>query len=154
MNNPIAIIAICVIVAFIVFNFIRQTNRLNRSKLGKVMAIYKNVRYNERLLKKFGYKGSADARFRTDAWDAFKPDIDFLPADRTEELNKLFDQVHRINNEIGSSIENRGETALYGVNVDTLQDPLLNTRKYLDHWIRVNYDNPKVAPKRPGFFGF
>lgn len=153
MDNPVAIIAIVAIIAFMAFNFVRQTRRLNRSKLGKVMSIYRNVRFNEKLVKNFGYKG-AKARFRTDAWDTYKPEIDFLPADTTNELNDLFDRIHRINNEISMSIEGRGETALYGVNVDALKDPLFNVRKFLDHWIKVNYDNPKVAPKRPGFFGF
>ncbi len=153
MENPVAIIAICVIVAFIFFNFMRQTRRLNRSRLGKVMAVYRNVRFNEKLVKKFGYK-NVNTQFRTAAWDQYKPEIDFLPADTTAELNRLFDRVHQVNNEISSSVEGRGETALYRVNVDSLEEPLMNMRKFLDHWIKVNYDNPKVAPKRPGFFGF
>ena len=152
MNSTVAIILICVLVAFIAFSFILQTRRLNRSKLGKVMDIYRNIRYNERLVNKFGYKKVSD-RFRTAAWDKHKHDIDFLPGETVAELTNLFDDIHKTNEDIASTVEGRGETALYRVNVDALKVPLLSMRKYLDHWIKVNYNNPQVAPRRPGFFG-
>lgn len=153
MDNPWVIVLICAAIALIAINFSVQSIRMNRSRLGKVLNIYRNVRYNEKLVSKFGYRG-VKAGFQTRAWDENKYDIDYLPEEIRVELDSLFEKIHKLNLEIGSIVEGRGETALTRVDADTIKQPLTDVRQRLDEWIKKNQSNPEVAPRRPGFWGF
>ena len=153
MDNPWVIVLICAAIAMIAINFSVQSIRMNRSKMGKVLNIYRNVRHNEKLLSKFGYKGMKTS-FQTRAWDENKYDIGYLPEEVRADLDSLFEKIHELNLEIGSIVEGRGETALTRINADTIKQPLTNVRQRLDQWIKKNQTNPEVTPKRPGFWGF
>ena len=153
METYWVIILVCAVIAIIAVIFSVQSIRMNRSRLGKVLNIYRNVRYNERQVHRFGYKG-VRSNFQTRAWDENKYDLDYLPEGLRTDLGGLFEKIHEMNLALGSVIEVRGETALSRVNVDTIKEPLTDIRQRLDQWIKENQSNPEMVPKRPGFWGF
>ncbi|MCJ7605865.1 MAG: hypothetical protein MUO19_07540 [Dehalococcoidales bacterium] len=152
LNNTSAILVIAGIILLFAINFTVQTVRTRKSPLGKIINLYREVKYNEKLVERFGYRGSKH-RFRTNVWLNHKHEIEFLSADLLGLLAQTFEDIVRINETIDASVGGMQESYLTTVNVDPLKAPLQQAREQLDMWIKKNIHNPEFAPKRPRFFG-
>lgn len=154
MENPtIAYIIIAVIVVLLAASFTVQTIRTNRMPLGKVLKLYREVKFNEKTARHFGYKGRQN-RFRTELWLLLKNDLGFLPEEILNLLTRTYDDIFKINDTLDASGEAMQESFFNTVNVDPLQQPLNEAVQRLDMWIKRNLNNPEYAPKKPRWFGF
>lgn len=153
LNNTLSILVIAGIILLFAINFTVQTVRTRKAPLGKIINLYREVRYNEKLVNRFGYRGTKH-RFRTQAWVNHKHEVDFLDDDLRVLLAQTSEDVVRINETIDDSVGQRQESYLTTVNVDPLKAPLTQARQQLDMWIKKNIHNPEYAPRRPHWYGW
>ena len=148
-----AVIGIVVVGGLVVTTFIVQTVRTARSALGRVLALFREVKHNETLARKFGYRGRV-APFRTEAWLRHKGSVDFLGEDLRQRMTAAYEQLFRLNETIAGSVEHMQESHLNTVNTAPVQEQLGQIKRELDLWITRNVNNPEYAPKRPRFLWF
>ena len=124
-----------------------------KSALGKVIALYREVKHNLKTARSLGYQRGMKL-FRTGVWEVQKHNLTFLPEDLKTEISALYEELYRINDEIQASVEGKREHFLMSVNTDRVTGPLQSITLKLDQWLAKNADNPQYAPKRPGFWWF
>ena len=147
-----AIIGIVVVGGLIVTTFVVQTVRTARSPMGRVLGLFREVKHNEGLARKFGYRKVAP--FRTEAWLRHKRDVDFLPEDLLALMTAAYEELFRLNETIAASVERHQESHLNTVNTAPVQEQLGQIKRQLDLWSIKNINNPDYAPKRPRFLWF
>jgi hypothetical protein len=150
IHSTIAIIAIVVAAGLIIATFIVLTVRTSRSPLGRVLSLYQEAKRDEALARRFGYRGRVRP-FRTEVWLRHKRDVDFLPEGLRATMNATYEDLARLNEDIGASIERHQESHLNTVNTGPVQARLNDIRQQLDDWAKRNMNNPAYAPKRPKF---
>ena len=150
LNTTIAVIGIIIAAGLIIATFIIQTVRTGRAPIGKALSLYREVKHNEGLARKFGYQGRVKP-FRNEVWLRLKQDIEFLPQDLRTLMGTAYEEVARLNETIEGSIEHLQESHLSTVNTAPVQEKFQRIRRDLDGWIKMNLTNPNYAPKRPKF---
>ena len=150
LNPMVAIVAIVILSGLIITTFIVQTARTKRAPLGRVLDLYREVKYNENVARRFGYRGKV-RRFRTEAWMRHKWDVDFLAEELRTQMAQAYEDIARLNEIIDASIERHQESHLNTVNTAPVQERLRPLLSQLDMWIKTNLNNPDFAPKRPRF---
>jgi hypothetical protein len=150
INTTVAIIGIVIAGGLIIATFIVQTVRTARSAVGRVLALFREVKHNENLARKFGYRGRV-VPFKTEAWLRQKRDVEFLPGDLLTLMTATYEELFRLNETIAGSVEHMQESHLNTVNTAPVQEQLGRIKRELDLWITRNINNPNYAPKRPRF---
>jgi hypothetical protein len=150
INTTVAIIGIVIASGLIVATFVVQTVRTGKAPIGRVLALFREAKFDEGLARKFGYRGRV-ASFRTEAWLRHKRDVDFLPEDLKALMNTTYEELARLNETIAASVEHFQESHLNTVNTAPVQEHLGIIRRQLDLWIIKNIHNPAYAPKRPKY---
>jgi hypothetical protein len=153
ITTTVAVIGIVIVGGLIITTFIVQTVRTARSALGRVLSLFREVKHNENLARKFGYRGRV-APFRTEAWLRHKGTVDFLPEDLRQLMATTYEQLYHLNDTIAGSVEHMQESHLNTVNTAPVQEQLGQIKRQLDAWIIKNMNNPEYAPKRPKFLWF
>ena len=149
----LAVIGIVIAGGLIITTFIVQTVRTARSPVGKALALFREVKHNEHLARKFGYRGRVTP-FKMETWLRCKRDIAFLPEDLQGLLNEAYEELARLNEAIGASVERHQESHLNTVNTAPIREDLGTIRQLLDVWTARNLNNPDYAPRRPRFLWF
>ncbi len=145
------IIFILIIFGMLGLTVFLQTWRMSRSPLGKVLGIFKDVKFNEKLNENFNAGGNA-GRFRTAAWNKHKKSVGFLPEEMLLDMDKLFGEIGEINARVdeAAKLGSRG----YAGNYDTgkMRTNLVDMREKLREWLQSNMYNRDYHPKKLGFF--
>lgn len=145
-----AVIGIIVAAGLIIATFIIQTVRTGRAPIGKALTLYREVKHNESLARKFGYRGRVE-RFRNAIWLRLKRDLEFLPPDLTTLMASTYEDLVKLNETIDASIEHLRESHVATVNTAPVLEKLQSIRRDLDGWVKMNLTNPNYSPKRPKF---
>jgi hypothetical protein len=145
------VIFVLVIIGMLVLTIILQGWRTNRSPMGKVIKIFKDVKYNEKLTEST-VAGNAGSRFRTASWDRHKESVGFLPEELLSLLGKLFAEMEEINRQIDESTKLGSRGYAGGFNSSRLQTNLADAREKLREWIQANIYNRDYLPKKIGLF--
>ena len=145
------VIFVLAIIGMLVLTMILQGWRTNRSPLGKVINIFKDVKHNEKLTGNT-VAGNVDSRFRTAAWDRHKESVGFLPEELLSLLGKLFTEMGEINRQIDESTKLGSRGYAGGYNSSRLQTNLADAREKLREWIQANMNNRDYLPKKIGLF--
>jgi hypothetical protein len=150
ISTTVAVIGIIIAGGLIIATFVIQTVRTGRAPIGRALALHREVKYDENLARRFGYRGRFKP-FRTEAWLRRKQDVDFLPQDLRDLMTRTYEDIARLNETIAASVEHYQESHLNTVNTDPVQEPLHTMRIELDRWIKANLNNPNFSPRRPRF---
>lgn len=147
----IIIILIIVLGLFIGTNVVLQIIRLRKSQLGKILRIFNNLKYNEKLSRKIE-RARDSHRFKTGGWEKNREQLDFLPEELRTDLEKVFKAVTDVNRRIEAGGDIRAGFSMVSGDVEKLQMPITETRATLEKWVYANMNNPEFAPKRRGWF--
>jgi hypothetical protein len=128
-----------------------QLVRTRRSPLGRVLSIFSNIRYAEKLCREFSYNQSVH-RFRVSGWEKNKDRVRFLPEELRNDLAKLFGMLSDINLRIDKTMKFKSDAYLVTVDVKQLEGPLDSCKEQLKTWVQANMHNPEYLPKRISIF--
>jgi hypothetical protein len=149
MNNTL--LFILVIVLLLVAAGFAQMLRTRRSPLGRVLHIFSNIRYAERLCRNFSY-GRSIKKFRVAGWEKNKNKVLFLPEELRADLAKLFGVLEDINIKIDTALKFKSDAYLVTVDVKNLEEPLAACKQQLQRWVQENLHNPEYLPRRMSLF--
>lgn len=145
------VLFILVIVALLVASVGLQILRTRRAPLGRVLQIFANIRYAEKLRKEFS--GSRKVRkFRVNGWEKNKRKVLFLPEELRTELDGLFGNLADINIKIDTAMKFRSDAYLVTIDVNKLEQPLASSKGKLQKWLQANMHNPEYMPRRFSIF--
>ncbi len=128
-----------------------QVLRTRRAPLGRVLQIFADVRYAEKLCKEFSYSRKV-RKFRVSGWEKNKNKVPFLPEELRTELDGLFGTLADINIKIDSAMKFRSDAYLVTIDVNQLEQPLASCKGKLQKWVQANMHNPAYLPKRLSIF--
>lgn len=128
-----------------------QVLRTRRAPLGRVLQIFADVRYAEKLCKEFSYSRKV-RKFRVRGWEKNKNKVPFLPEELRTELGGLFGTLADINIKIDSAMKFRSDAYLVTIDVNRLEQPLASCKGKLQKWVQANMHNPAYLPKRLSIF--
>jgi hypothetical protein len=150
-HTTTTILFVLVIAGMLGLTVFLQSWRTSRSPLGKVLGIFKDLKYNEKLNDAYNSNGAA-TRFRTSAWDKHQNAVRFLPEGIFSDLGKLFGEIREINGQIDETVKMGTRSYIGGYDANKLQTNLADTRERLRQWIQENMYNRNYLPKKYGFF--
>jgi hypothetical protein len=128
-----------------------QLFRTRRSPLGKVLNIFANIRYAERLCREFSYSQSVK-KFRVSGWEKNKDKVRFLPEELRGNLARLFGMLADINIKIDTAMKFKSDAYLVTIDVKKLEEPVAICKEQLKAWVQANMHNPEYLPKRVSLF--
>jgi hypothetical protein len=142
---------ILIMVALLGLAFGLQYLRTRRAPFGRVLHIFTDIRYAEKLCREFSYNQKVK-RFRISGWGTNKERVPFLPEDLRAELDKVFAMLADVNLKIDSAVKFKSDAYLVTVEVKNLEEPLANAKKKLQEWLQANLHNPEYQPKKVSLF--
>jgi hypothetical protein len=145
------VIFLLAIVALLALSIGLQVFRTRRAPLGRVLQIFSNIRYAEKLCKEFSYSRQA-RKFRVNGWEKNKDKVLFLPEELRTELGGFFSKLADINIKIDTAMKFRSDAYLVTIDVNTLEQPLTSGKEKLQKWLQANMHNPAYLPKRLSIF--
>ncbi len=125
--------------------------RTRRAPMGRVIGIFNNVKYNEKLSRNFRYSRNI-GKFKTGAWDKHRNAVGFLPEGLRAELLKVFDKIAEINDRIDTARRFKSDSYMAAIETDGLEAPLVSCREQLQKWVYANMNNPEYMPKKRSLF--
>ena len=128
-----------------------QLIRARRSPLGRVLNIFTNIRYAEKLIREFSYNQGVH-KFRVSGWEKNKDRVRFLPEDLRNDLAKLFGMLSDLNIRIEKAMKFKSDAYLVAVDVKQLEEPMASCKEQLKTWVQANMHNPEYLPKRISIF--
>jgi hypothetical protein len=150
-NINSTLLIIIAMVLLLALSMAIQFFRTRKAPMGRVIGIFNNVKYNEKLSQNFRYSRSV-GRFKTGAWDKYRDAIGFLPEELRAELSKVFEKIAEINGRIDAARKFKSDSYMAAVEADALIAPLASCREQLQKWIYANVNNPEYLPKRRSLF--
>ena len=142
---------ILVMVALLGASIGLQILRTRRAPIGRVLRIFYNIRYAEKLCKEFSYSRKV-RKFRVNGWENNKGRVLFLPEELRTELDRLFGTLADINIKIDTALKFRSDAYLVTVDVNKLEQPLASCKEKLKNWVQANMHNSAYLPKRMSLF--
>jgi hypothetical protein len=142
---------ILAIVALLAASIGLQIFRTRRAPLGRVLQIFANVRYAEKLRQEFSDSRKV-RKFRVNGWEKNKRKVLFLPEELRTELDGLFGDLADINIKIDTAMKFRSDAYLVTIDVNKLEQPLASCKEKLQKWVQANMRNPEYLPRRIGLF--
>jgi hypothetical protein len=128
-----------------------QLLRTRMSAMGKVLQIFANIRYAEKVCREFSYSQSVK-RFHVSGWEKNKDKVRFLPEGLRGEMTKLFGMLSDVNVKIDTAMKFKSDAYLVTIDVKKLEEPLASCREQLKVWVQENLRNPEYQPKRISIF--
>jgi hypothetical protein len=142
---------ILVLVALLALAIGIQMFRTRRSPLGRVLGIFSNIRYAEKLCREFSYNQGVK-KFRVSGWEKNKGKVLFLPEGIRSDLANLFSTLADINIKLDTAIKFNSDAYLVTIDVKKLEEPLASCKEQLKAWVQANMHNPEYLPKRVSLF--
>ncbi len=139
-----------VIVGILAASVFLQYFRTRRAPLGRVLQIFHNIRFAEKLCREFGYTRKVK-KFRVAGWEKNKEKVLFLPEKLHRDLANLFGILMDMNVKIDTALKYKSDAYLVSVDVNSLEEPLADCKQQLRTWIQDNIHNPDYQPKRISF---
>ena len=128
-----------------------QIFRTRRAPLGRVVALLKAIKHNQKLVEDFSYSRDI-AKFKTGSWERYREKLVFLPQELRKEMTRLCDIVIDINTRIDEARRHQSDSYMAAIEVDKLKAPMDNCRMQLEEWIMANMNNPDYLPKKRSLF--
>jgi hypothetical protein len=149
MNSTLLLVL--VIILLLGASAFAQFYRTRRSPLGRVLYIFSNISYAEKLSRELNQKGGVK-KFRVAGWEKNKDKVPFLPDELRADLARLFDMLEDMNLKIDTAIKFKSDAYLVTLDVSKLEEPLAASKQKLREWIEDNLHNPEYLPKRRSIF--
>ena len=142
---------ILVVVALLAASIGLQIFRTRRAPLGRVLQIFANIRYAEKLRQEFSDSRKV-RKFRVNGWEKNKRKVLFLPEELRTKLDGLFGNLADINIKIDTAMKFRSDAYLVTIDVNKLEQPLASCKEKLQKWLQANMHNPEYLPRRFSIF--
>jgi len=140
-DNWVSIALLALLVIMMVANIFLKGRKMEKSPTGKMMVIYMELNSNKRTLE-------------SSAWKRNRDKLDFLPYELQTSLADAFDMAEDYNQRIAAASKFASSSYMAGIDVEKMRKPFEQTVQELYAWIQENMDNPELAPKKRGLFGF
>jgi hypothetical protein len=142
---------VLVIIALLALSVGLQMFRMRRAPIGRVLLIFSNLRYAEKISKESSYSLSVK-RFRVDGWQKNKNKVPFLPEELRTELDGIFGRLADVNDEIDRTMKFKSNAYMVSIDVNKLEKTLVSCKEKLQQWLQANMHNPEYQPKRMSLF--
>ena len=152
-NNWVSIVLLVLLVVMVVANVFLKGRKMEKSPIGKMMVIYMDLNSNKRVLESFGVSRRYK-KFKTSAWKRNRNKLDFLPHELQTSLADAFDMAEDYNQRIAAANKFASSSYMAGIDVEKMRKPFEQTVQEIHTWIQENMDDPELAPKKRGLFGF
>jgi len=146
------IVFIIVIVLLLVANVFLRKRKAEGTPLGKVVSIFSELRYNQKLTETFNFHWRSN-KFKTSSWNRNNAKIDFVPQELLAMLSHAFEMAEDCNQRIDAAKKYRSDSYMAAIDVDKMKVPLAKCIQRLQEWLQENMQNPEYMPKRRGLFG-
>lgn len=110
------------------------------------------VMANKNALAKFDTQ-KRPKKLKMDSWQRNNEKLDFLSPELRTTLANTYSQIEDFNMRIESAKAYQSTSYLFGVNIDRIQNPLEESRKGLETWIRENIQQAGPDSGRQGCLG-
>ena len=152
-DDWISIALLVLLVIMVVANVFLKGRKMEKSPIGKMMVIYMELNSNKRTLESFVISRH-HKKFKTGAWKRNRNKLDFLPYELQTSLSDVFDMAEDYNQRIVAASKFGSESYMAGIDAEKMKKPFEQTTQEINDWIQENMDNPELAPKKRGLFGF
>ncbi|MBI4185964.1 MAG: hypothetical protein HY530_00460 [Chloroflexi bacterium] len=145
------LLPLIILVLFIVANiFLRR--RKAKAPLEIAVGLLSEVKYNQKLVEAIDHRWRGK-KMKTGTWEKYKGGLDFLPQPLRDMLAGVFSAAGDFNQQIASARKYKSSSYIMGIDTGRLKEPLAESRRQLEEWVRQNMGRRELWPKRRGLFG-
>jgi len=146
------IVLALIIALFIVGNFMLRKRSMEKTQLGKVVAILAEVNQNLKMADVFSFNLQIK-KFKTASWKRNRNKLDFLDSRLQTTLANSFGLAEEFNQQIDLAQKHKSTSYLASIQADKLRNAFTKSQQELGEWFALNKDKKELFPKKRGLFG-
>ena len=151
-NIPETLIFIIVIFLFMLGSLFIKRRSMEKTELGKVVAILTEVNYNLKSLDTFSYNLQVK-KLKTGSWARNRDKLEFLGNKLQSTLANAFGMAEEFNQRIVAARQHKSSSYLASIEAGKLKDAMTKSQQELGDWLTENRDKQEMLPKKRGLFG-
>ena len=149
---PGNVILAIVIALFLFGNLFLRRRSMEKTELGKAVALLAEVNHNIKTIDTFSFTLKVK-KFKTGSWSRNKNKLDFLDDRLRSTLANAFGMTEEFNQRISDAKKHKSSSYLANIEIDKLRDAMTRCQQDLGEWFNENRDNKELFPKKRGLFG-